>query len=608
MSKVISLSPLLAVLVSLFLGVAPGAAVAQTPRAYPQWGLLAEVVERDFHASGIVGKKNLFAFRWEEPGRKMSMLDVYGSQKVKLYFTLDPNSGKIIRDVEGKQAKKEVRLRLAADGSVFFEDENFPVLTQRRDGNYEFMTRTLFPTTPDTPAGVRAAELIAAGELRAPNLAPEASTAQTPIGVTASPSAPILVTSEIPRVPKTREELKASPWGALALLPGTLWYCVGHEPTQWLARRRIYQGEVGYLDESVPVMRLTVATWREPNRVLELITKLGDGRGWTDVITLQPDGKFSMVTTGVSGYSNVTGYKNDWGAVYFLLGKHRSPSSGSLFQNAIQFAPGYYGAKTSLLVDVVNQDPVDCHMMPFDKDKLPQWTSEMRQEQQNAIERIQGHLNARQEFAADHAAGQAMVAGMQADLIGAVLGGGGSGPVAYSPQSTRTLDGASASPFLQDLRNMADIAQRDAEASRLQLEASIAQGPNSGTTSSPATAGASGPSTNSAAAPAPVGASTAPAAGARTGYFACNQREIGSNTAYYSPAFSGPYDAHPERRYEAEFTAHLISRRLASGRTATCWGRLTEDEIQASILDSKRAHESSNGGKWIDVDWRPSSP
>ena len=33
--------------------------------------------------------------------------------------------------------------------------------------------------------------------------------------------------------------MRKNPWGALAALPGKLWYCVGYEPEQWLMRRRM---------------------------------------------------------------------------------------------------------------------------------------------------------------------------------------------------------------------------------------------------------------------------------------------------------------------------------------------------------------------------------
>jgi hypothetical protein len=281
-------------------------------------------------------------------------------------------------------------------------------------------------------------------------------------------------------VPSTREAkiaaMRAGPWGALSLLPGTLWYCIGYEPEQWMMRRRVYQGEVGYLDESIPVMRFTVATWKVPDRTMEVITKLGDGRGWTDVITRQPDGTFKMETTGVPRHASLTGRKDEYGDVIFSVATY-SYSGGSL-NNTIQFYHGRYDALTPRMILAPRQalqNETSCDMRPFDKAQLPEWTAELAKEQQVVGEMIRGHLAARGEFAADRVAGQQMVAGMQADLIGAALGGGGNGLVANSFQSNRAVDGAPASPFLQDLRNMADIAQRDAERSRQGLEAAITQ-------------------------------------------------------------------------------------------------------------------------------------
>jgi hypothetical protein len=370
----------------------------------------------------------------------------------------------------------------------------------------------------------------------------------------AFPGTPQHVADSVARI-KKQAEMKSHPFGALSLLPGTLWYCVGYEPSQWLVRRRVYQGEIGLLDESAPVMRLTVATWREPGRTLEVITKLGDGRGWTDVIGLQPDGSFAMTTTGVGAHANLVGRKHKSGAVTFPIA--RVNSHVGVLLNTIEFSTqpqDLLAPRTRLLVDPVKEDPASCDMKPFDKEKLPEWTKQLAEEQRYIGQTVQDNLRARRQFAADHAAGQQMLAGMQADLIGAVLGGGGSGPVAYSPQSTRTLDGQSASPFLQDLRNMADIAQRDAERSRQDLQAAIARGGSK--------APASATAASAPAAPATKVASTSIGSKPLKMYGWCYADEHGGGETVYSSQIGSTDSYDPTRTnwqndMEAEFKTRI---------------------------------------------------
>jgi hypothetical protein len=313
--------------------------------------------------------------------------------------------------------------------------------------------------------------------------------------------------SEISRVggaPYTREqldgfakyihddaEMRAHPWGVLSVLPGTLWYCLGDEPDQWMSRRRMYQGQVGYLDESIPQMRFTVATWREPGRVLEITTKFGDGRGWTDVIDLKADGSFGLNSTGLGQHTSLIGHKDKWGQITFPIANYNYDNG--IAQNYFEFTASGPTSPTESLVVETNNYPSKstCTMQAYDAAQLPRLTSELRQMQELRLSQIQSNLNARNEFAADAAAGQQMVANMRAQLVGTILGGGGSGPVAYSP-STPVAGAGQGSNFLQELQSMADTAHREAERSRAQLESTIAQAKagTSGSGASPSIGGA----------------------------------------------------------------------------------------------------------------------
>jgi hypothetical protein len=274
-------------------------------------------------------------------------------------------------------------------------------------------------------------------------------------------------------------EMRKNPWGALAALPGKLWYCVGYEPQQWLMRRHMYQGQVGFLDESVPVMRVTVASWREPDRVLDVVTKLGDGRGWTDTITRQPDGTFSMVSSGVSQYANLRGQKMSDGSVVFPVANYNY-QNGTV-ENRIIFDASYPGGMPAprMHLNAFKDgygDSTTCTMEPYDESRLPQWTADLKAEQQRIREQVIGHQQARQQFDQDEAEGQQMVAGMRAQLIGTILSGGGNGPVAYYPPSAPgPYGGGQGGNFLQDLQAMGEIAHREADRSKAQLDATIAR-------------------------------------------------------------------------------------------------------------------------------------
>lgn len=643
-----------ALLLALLFAV-PRPALGQTD---PRWGLLSELVEHDFQLTGMFGKSTLFAYRWEEPGKRMSMIQAQGPFSQKYIMTLDPSAGTILIGPDGYQERYGYRVTAAGDGTLLLAKNSKPYLARGGNGTFKLGANlVIVAAAPGSPASLRAAKLIAAGKLRAANFtlptdvsapavasvstrqpAAGTSTSASTIGVvpagadvelsavqrqaldrlvnatvsttlvqdvpgfgregmfvrfsrwvvpgkayitqwqhdaddavesryvvrgdgtivlapedekkhdygmlgridpagnitfewhvganayrrfiTADPATPgaiVIVNSANTAKPgkppqwtevfretgsawppettraivlqvKAQGAMKANPWGALSVLPGTLWYCVGYEPEQWLMRRRIYQGQIGLLDESVPAMRLTVATWRDPGRTMEVITKLGDGRGWTDTITLQPDGSFAMSTTGVSQYAQLTGRKAQWGNVVFPIANYNS--HGGLLQNWIEFSVPYVASNPSVILETSSgggSDPARCDMRAFDKEKLSEWTAELAREQESIGERVQRHLQARDDIAAEQVEGQKMIAGMQADLIGTVLGGGGTGPVAYFPPSSRTAGGASVSPFLQELRDMADIAHRDAEASGIKLQETLARarrGDDAGTTRS----------------------------------------------------------------------------------------------------------------------------
>jgi hypothetical protein len=212
---------------------------------------------------------------------------------------------------------------------------------------------------------------------------------------------------------------------------------------------------------------------------MEVVTKLGDGHGWTDTITLQPDGTFAMTTTGVAQYANLRGQKLPWGSVVFPIANYNYQNGTA--SNEIEFDASYPGglpAPVTMLVVKTDGygNPTRCTMEPYDESKLQQWTADLKAEQQRSREHLSNLQQARQDFAADAEEGQRMVANMRSELVGTIMSGGGSGPVAYYPPSAPgPYGGGQGGNFLQDLQAMADTAHREAEQSRARLDATIAQ-------------------------------------------------------------------------------------------------------------------------------------
>jgi hypothetical protein len=149
----------------------PGPAVGQTADIARNWGVLADMVERDFHFGDLLGTRCLIAFRWEDPGRQMSRVDASPLVYRKTLMTLDPATGEIVYSQVGyEDVKYQIRLTVAADGSVHWPEGKHPYLSRSEDGRFkEGKAMILVPTTPDTPASQRGVKLIAAGKLRAAN-------------------------------------------------------------------------------------------------------------------------------------------------------------------------------------------------------------------------------------------------------------------------------------------------------------------------------------------------------------------------------------------------------------------------------------------------------
>jgi len=449
--------------------VATSDSVAQT------WGVLAEMAGRDFE-----GKDFFVTARWIEPKKHLQLDrwsgDWSGNFKYRYEFELDPATGRIGLYTEGRKGKDDSYIKADRDGSIAVSDRTGkyePWLTRGEDSAIIWGKKKIAPLDPAGKHGQRLAKLIAQGRivpsgtgLAAAVVAPM-SAAATQSAERARPAAagqPFLAsTAAAAEVAQSKAK-----WGALAVIVGKSWYCVGSNPEQWIARKRIESGYGFSYNRSPPVIRLTTAEWLVPYKSMKVTTLLGDARRWVDTIDLQRDGSFLMVTEGVRAFARVRGYSDGW-TVTFPLGKYDTN------QNMLTFG-GYASSPEYLLSSGTFGDDARCFMEIIDTPESAERFKKEFLDARKAFDEKSSQIPSIQaDMANDRARGEQMRANMQASLIGAIAGGGGNGPVAYFP-NTSSISGVSGSSFYEQLTAMADQAHREAKQSKQQLDRTIATG------------------------------------------------------------------------------------------------------------------------------------
>lgn len=190
-----------------------------------------------------------------------------------------------------------------------------------------------------------------------------------------------LLAAETARLRERPAELDQ--WGTFALLPGKLWYCVGYEPSEWI-QRKADQSRV----TSLPVDWFTKAGWSEDHRSMTITSMLGDTK-IVDVVTLRPDGTFAMSSSGVTGYANLIGRKNDKGEILFPLGRSRilgSTDTQHLAFAHVDGAPYFELTSIGTYRSVISS----CTLEQYDELKAPRLARHLAEYRKQEAGRMEG--------------------------------------------------------------------------------------------------------------------------------------------------------------------------------------------------------------------------
>jgi hypothetical protein len=380
-------------------------------------------------------------------------------------------------------------------------------------------------------------------------------------------------------------------WGPLANLPGKLWYCNAHDPLAWRLRHPTNRLA------SMPAPRMVAAEWISPYSAMKLTEREGS-QTITDVISLQADGSFALSSTGVGGYANLTGRLAKDGQVYFQMGTYPGPGNMQL-TDYLTFGMSGNLPKTSIHVYSGSSDLDDhsiCTLEEYDELKLPRFARDLQYVRKQDGDWAQAEAIDDAYAAQLQAEGAQMAANMRASAFA---------EFAKIPQVA-----AQASQQRADLERLRVAAEEETARNAAAAKAASAAATNP-QASPPSHAGSEVASASSAtiAKTAAASAPTAQSTSARTGYFACNQMELGAKKEYWSSMFTAPwtFDTAVLDRYAAEFTQYLVSKGFASGRRGTCW----MDSAPQSLLESREHAKHLSANAYItsfDIDWRPSSP
>lgn len=375
---------------------------------------------------------------------------------------------------------------------------------------------------------------------------------------------------------KWAEERKAR-WAPLASLVGKTWYCAGLEPTQWIKRKRVSYGQ-GMLDRSPPTMRLTRAEWTKPYESIVINTVLGDGRKWTDTVTLLPDGRFHMKSDGVEQFGQLFGtYNLESKAIEFPLGRYNA-GMGIVLNNQLLFWD-----KITVLHDGFadgSGEETMCRMEEFDEARLPEWEKHLASYREVFQISIEGQAAVIAEAARDEARAKQSAAMWRGELMRELFVG--------IPQA------------------VAEVQQQNNELDRLRRAAQEANG--SGDIRSAASLMAGRPAQGGNLAGQPTGAigsgtrATDAQGQSATRYVWCVS---GNTSSAYSSQIASVGDFF-SRGVQLEnsqaFTAYLASQNYGAFSGSECYVKETQDQIE-----SWRSEYLGNAafGKVVNVPWSP---
>jgi hypothetical protein len=169
--------------------IAPGTQSAAA-QADPRWGILAEMVGRDFET-----EKALVTVRWIVPGKRIQLDDWFSDWNLSgetnfkrgYQFELDPSSRSLVFNVEGAGRKQPISM--ASDGSLvsLYRGKSYPLLTRSADNSISWDNRQLFPVSAGGKQSQRLAKLISEGRITPGELA--SAMTITPYGAESSQQA-----------------------------------------------------------------------------------------------------------------------------------------------------------------------------------------------------------------------------------------------------------------------------------------------------------------------------------------------------------------------------------------------------------------------------------
>lgn len=298
---------------------AQSAAFPQTAPVGAGWGLLGEMVDRDFE-----GPNYLLTVRWLEPGRRMQLVKWGGGGRDTVEIELDPATGKLTRYLLGTFASYGTPLKSAADGSILIEGNKGKVtewLGRGPDGGLVEHYGRAISLQPVTKRAKLLASLIAKGKLQPAAMA----AAPSPTLAAAAKPAERLVLAESPR---------ATPMKA-----GTLAMAAAPNPSG-------LQGLIGghYLDTGRGMAGQLVQTrWIVPGREFEVRYQGEHGGEGSTRFAISENGAIEATQSTAS--SGITGHLDQAGLPVMV-----QMSDGKLRQSRFQQTPTGY-----LIIDSENR-------------------------------------------------------------------------------------------------------------------------------------------------------------------------------------------------------------------------------------------------------------
>lgn len=218
-------------------------------------------------------------------------------------------------------------------------------------------------------------------------------------------------------------------WSPVTPLLGNSWFCVMHEPVQWLTRKLPIHPQFGRpTNRSLPVMRLTSARWITPWQEMEIVSTLGTGRKVVDRITMLADGTFSMTTTGHDGVATLRGtYRKEQFSGILAFPVANFKVLGSTFSTGVSFSQNYgmAGEPVNVTSDFYgwSSGVTNCMFQKYDDAKSAAYEQELTASARSVQESMQADQEYWASAAQSHAEGQQMLANMRGELFRQVFVG-----------------------------------------------------------------------------------------------------------------------------------------------------------------------------------------